>query len=92
MMLRRLLLALTLLTIPVVGSIYIPVDEFLPAGIISVAVPFFIACCGIALVYFLVKRSRWVWLPAGVLLSFLILVHGLEKRKRKNARCPDHIL
>ncbi len=77
MMLRRLLLALTFLTIPVIASIYIPVDEFLAAGIISVAVPFFIACCGIALVYFQVKPSRWAWLPAGVLLSFFILVHGI---------------
>jgi vancomycin resistance protein VanJ len=77
MMLRRLLLAITFLTIPVIATIYIPVDEFLVAGIASVAVPFFLACCCIALVYFLIKRSRWVWLPAGVLLLFLVLVHGI---------------
>jgi hypothetical protein len=76
-MLRRFLLAITFLTIPVVLSIYIPADEFLAAGISSVAVPFFIACCGIALVYFIVKRSRWAWLPAGAILLFLIIVHGI---------------
>jgi endonuclease/exonuclease/phosphatase family metal-dependent hydrolase len=76
-MLRRLLLAITFLTIPVIASIYIPADEFLLAGVASVAVPFFIACCGIALVYFLVKRSAWAWLPAGVLLFFFIRVQGL---------------
>lgn len=77
MMLRRLLLAITFLTIPVLVSIYIPADEFLAAGILSVAVPFFIVCCGIALLYFAVKRSKWVWLPAGVLLLFFIMVHGI---------------
>jgi endonuclease/exonuclease/phosphatase family metal-dependent hydrolase len=77
MMLRRSLLLFTALSIPAILSIYIPPDEFYPAGFVSLAIPVLMLCNFCILVYFLIRRSRWAFAPATVLLLFLIVVKGM---------------
>jgi len=71
--LRLTILIITFLSIPVFCSVLIPPDEWYVAGILSLTIPAFTLLIAGALIYFILTRSRWAILPAGILCAALPL-------------------
>lgn len=76
-MTKRLFLLLTAIAAIAVVAIYIPPDEFYPAGFATLATPFLLIGTAIALVYFLFQKSRWSLAPAAVIVLFLVITNGM---------------
>src|SRR5258707_15866304 len=71
--LRLTILVITFLSIPVFCSVLIPPDEWYIAGIVSLTIPAFTLLIVAAFIYFILSRSYWAILPAGILCAVLPL-------------------
>ncbi|HEY9049714.1 MAG TPA: endonuclease/exonuclease/phosphatase family protein [Ohtaekwangia sp.] len=76
-MIKILFLLLTCVSALALGALYIPPDEFYIAGVLTLGIPFLMLGTAIALLYFAIKKSRWVWAPIVVIVFFLVQVQGI---------------
>jgi len=71
---KKVLIILCLLSLPVLFSTHIPPNIFYPAGFISLTIPIFIGVLILSFFYFIFNKSWWSILPIFIITIFWSLI------------------